>query len=205
MTRTTICRTTCSSSVAPSPPPRLLTTRSNGCETCCATTDVLLIEGTGYTGNAHKQPCPHIHQLAQIILANPDHKSHISASTNMLNSYTFPSVFFLLSHLRLPFFSPLIETQPRPRLHLPAAFSQADTCSTRQAVACTALAPTSYLSSTCDLSNFESRPAWRDQRLIGQPVACFASLSNLERMASSRANAVQKSARTCCLSLTSQL
>ena len=106
MTRTTICRTTCSSSVAPSPPPRLLTTRSNGCETCCATTDVLLIEATGYTGNAHKQPCPHIYQLAQIILANPDHKSHVSASTNMFNSYTLPSVFFLLSHLRLPCFSP---------------------------------------------------------------------------------------------------
>lgn len=169
MTRTTICRTTCSSSVAPSPPPRLLTTRSNGCETCCATTDVLLIEGTGYTGNAHKQPCLHILHTSQVILANPDHKSQFSSSTNksicFLQLETFPSVF-------LAFFSPktslffTFQTQPRPRLHLPAAFSQADTCSTvhtkSRCMPCTCTYKLSR--TTCDLSNLESRPVWRDLR-----------------------------------------
>ena len=85
---------------------------------------------------------------SQVILANPDHKSQFSSSTNksicFLQLETFPSVF-------LAFFSPktslffTFQTQPRPRLHLPAAFSQADTCSSRKAVACPALALTSYL------------------------------------------------------------
>ena len=65
---------------------------------------------------------------------------------------------FVLNYKTSLFFT--IQTQPRPRLHLRSAFSQADTCSTRQAVACIALP----LTSTCDLSNVESRPDSRDLR-----------------------------------------